>query len=668
MFLNRVFGECQMKAGCLVSLLFIVFCAQEQSVGSVKTIELNAASPGRVFEGVGAVSAGASSRLLPDYLEPQRSQILDYLFKPKFGASFQHLKVEIGSGENSTCGSEPSHAITREELAKPQPRGYEFWLMAEARKRNPKIILDCLPWAYPQWVEDRFSQASADWFIAFLEVARKNYGLELDWVAAGQNEMGTDLNWIRKNLRPTLDKHGFSEVKLQAPDDDSEYWQIFDKLEKDSELDRLIDAVGYHYVDGREPWEIDQKAGRDATEKAKQSGKPLWATEEWSQSGATWDGKGALYLARLMNKLYMRDRTTKYEIWCPIDSIYDQIIWADRGVMQAGTPWCGYYAVWPAVWAVAHTTQFAEPNWVYMDDACGQLDPDTWRGSHVALRDPKTGDWSVIVVTGQNQAVRLNIAPGLKTGVVHVWKSTATEQFIEQTPIAVRNDSVELELEADAIYTFTSTTGQQKGTFGSIPERTSFPFPFAENFQNYRPGQTPRYFSDQKGTFEVFRWPSGGLCLAQIVPDQGILWYNNWLLKPHTLFGDTQWQDCAIQADVLLSGGDVEIGGRYVDRNRLGYRWMLTRDGRWQLNWQYTTLAAGQMQNFNPAAWHNLRLELKGEQISGFVDNEMLASVTDRSCNQGMAFLASTYDHNLFDNVSVEPVENPAKNDVAKKP
>jgi len=152
------------------------------------------------------------------------------------------------------------------------------------------------------------------------------------------------------------------------------------------------------------------------------------------------------------------------------------------------------------------------------------------------------------------------------------------------------------------------------------------------------------------------------------VPDQGILWYNNWLLKPHTLFGDTQWQDCAIQADVLLSGGDVEIGGRYVDRNRLGYRWMLTRDGRWQLNWQYTTLAAGQMQNFNPAAWHNLRLELKGEQISGFVDNEMLASVTDRSCNQGMAFLASTYDHNLFDNVSVEPVENPAKNDVAKKP
>ena len=176
-----------------------------------RTIQLDPASPGRVFEGIGAVSAGASTRLLPDYPEPQRSQILDFLFKPKFGAGFQHLKVEIGSGENSTCGSEPSHVVTREELADPKPRGYEFWFMAEARKRNPQIILDCLPWAYPHWVGDRFSQESADWFAAFLEVARKHYGLELDWIAAAQNEMGTDLNWIRKNLRPTLDARGFRQ-------------------------------------------------------------------------------------------------------------------------------------------------------------------------------------------------------------------------------------------------------------------------------------------------------------------------------------------------------------------------------------------------------------------------------------------------------------------------
>ena len=90
-----------------------------------------------------------------------------------------------------------------------------------------------------------------------------------------------------------------------------------------------------------------------------------------------------------------------------------------------------------------------------------------------------------------------------------------------------------------------------------------------------------------------------------IVPTKGILWGGNWLLKPHTLFGDTQWRDCTIEADVLLAGGDAEVGGRYADRNKLGYRWILARDGRWQLNWQYTSLAAGQIENFDPAAWHH---------------------------------------------------------------
>lgn len=31
-----------------------------------------------------------------DYPEPQRSEILDYLFKPNFGAALSILKVEIG--------------------------------------------------------------------------------------------------------------------------------------------------------------------------------------------------------------------------------------------------------------------------------------------------------------------------------------------------------------------------------------------------------------------------------------------------------------------------------------------------------------------------------------------------------------------------------------------
>lgn len=636
---------------CFTAIYFIV-----SNIYAQTAITLNANDNGRVFEGIGAVSAGASTRNLVDYPEKQRAEVLDFLFKPKFGAGFQHLKVEIGSGENSTCGSEPSHAITRGELLDPKPRGYEFWLMAEARKRNPKVILDCLPWGYPNWVGNRFSQASADWFVAFLETAKKHYGLDINWISAAQNENGTDLNWIANNLRPALNAHGFSDVKLQAPDDDSEFWQVFDKLEKDPKLNNLISAVGYHYVDGREPWEIDQHTGHNATQKAKDSGKPLWASEEWSQSGQEWGGKGALYLARVMNKLYTRDRITKFEIWCPVDGIYDQIIWASTGALQADSPWSGHYTIWPSVWTIAHTTQFAELGWVYMDNACGQFDPATWRGSFVSLQDPKTGDWSVIMVTGEKRKVKLNIGKGLKSGPVYLWKSTEKEQFIKQKPLKLNKGSVEIELEADAVYTLTSTTGQTKGTFGTPPASKPFPLPYKEDFSSYTPSQTPRYFSDQKGTFETYQYPNGGMCLAQVVPAEGTLWYGNWLLKPHSLFGDINWQNYSIEGDVLLEGGDVEIGGRYAERDKLGFRWILTRDGRWQLNWQYTTLASGQIQNFRPADWHKLRLEMKDDQVTGFVDGKSMASVSNKSGSKGMAFIASTYDHNLFDNIHVEPI------------
>ena len=48
------------------------------------------------FDGIGLLSAGGSSRYLYDYPQAQRDQILDYLFKPNFGASLDILKVEIG--------------------------------------------------------------------------------------------------------------------------------------------------------------------------------------------------------------------------------------------------------------------------------------------------------------------------------------------------------------------------------------------------------------------------------------------------------------------------------------------------------------------------------------------------------------------------------------------
>ena len=69
------------------------------------------------FWGIGGLSGGgATSRLLVDYKEPQRSQLLDILFKPKFGAALQILKVEIGGDSQSTDGTESSHMHSPDDL------------------------------------------------------------------------------------------------------------------------------------------------------------------------------------------------------------------------------------------------------------------------------------------------------------------------------------------------------------------------------------------------------------------------------------------------------------------------------------------------------------------------------------------------------------------------
>ena len=80
------------------------------------------------FDGIGAISGGgATSRLLPDYPEEQRNQILDYMFLPSFGASLHMLKVEVGGDLLTTDGSESSHMHNNHTLD--LEAGYEWWLM-----------------------------------------------------------------------------------------------------------------------------------------------------------------------------------------------------------------------------------------------------------------------------------------------------------------------------------------------------------------------------------------------------------------------------------------------------------------------------------------------------------------------------------------------------------
>src|ERR1700728_2185096 len=235
------------------SMLITALVGSTMLLGSVAlsqqtNVVLDGTSKGCVFDGLGAASAGASSRLLIDYPEPQRSQILDYLFKPGYGAALQHLKVEIGADVNSTDGSEPSPMRTPTDHD--SSRGYEWGLMAEAHKRNPNILLEILPWGETRWVNPNpsaidtpYTQKMADYVAEFIRTAKRDYGLDIGATGVW-NERVYYADYV-KELYRTLKKENLAtriiccdeypgEGKVDIDGDGQ--WAIAEAILKDPEL------------------------------------------------------------------------------------------------------------------------------------------------------------------------------------------------------------------------------------------------------------------------------------------------------------------------------------------------------------------------------------------------------------------------------------------------
>ena len=106
---------------------------------SLRDALTRSAPTGRRFDGVGGFACVGGARLLYDYAEPQRGALLDALFSPGVGASYQILKTEIPGDMDSSYGSGPAYRHSAEDAADFQRGIYLPWLHQEAKRRNPSI-------------------------------------------------------------------------------------------------------------------------------------------------------------------------------------------------------------------------------------------------------------------------------------------------------------------------------------------------------------------------------------------------------------------------------------------------------------------------------------------------------------------------------------------------
>lgn len=105
---------------CGVPRFVLLVVAAASGPALAENYEIDGKAMGPVLDSIGAQSTAGTARFLLDYPPAQRALILDYLFKPSYGASLQHLKVEIGGDAQISCGAEPS------PMRSPNPEDADF--------------------------------------------------------------------------------------------------------------------------------------------------------------------------------------------------------------------------------------------------------------------------------------------------------------------------------------------------------------------------------------------------------------------------------------------------------------------------------------------------------------------------------------------------------------
>ena len=620
---------------------------------------------GREYYGAGAISAGANARHLIDYPEPQRSQILDYLYEPGYGAELQILKVEIGGGSNTTAGSDPSHMPGPNEVD--CNRGYQWWLMKEARKRNPDIILYAQQWSAPGWLDGVWSQDNIEYNLSYLECAEK-HGLQIDYIG-GWNESGFDPGWFVQ-LDKALEKH-YPDVKIPAADEiyqQPDNWPVVDSMVANPAFMKAVDQIAMHWPCR---WRTKYRHC-PSNDKARELGTPMQMTN----AGMGHD-VGAAPNARALNRMYIDGKFASYLIWNTVETWYANLPIGNSGIMQARWPWSGYYDVGKNIWAFAHTTQFTDPGWSYLDTGSGRHPSNA---TYVTLASPSGEDYSTIIEAMDvglptTMTFQLENLPEkeLQLWMTDMAADSRAAHFQKARTIDPENGTFKLTVRPDHLYSLTTTRGQGKGLVrppGS--PHTEMPLPFNESFDEVEEGRMAPLFNTLSAEFEALPCEGGrsGLCYQQMLDQGPIIWNDLGKMPPTTMVGDPRWSgNYTLETKAFLEeDGYVELIGRVSGQKPWtswlgGYHLRIGTEG-WALytedpaSTSQDTLTSGPT-SIETGTWHDLALEMEGNQITIVVDGEEIETIEDTHQRAGnVALRVSKWNHAQFDDVRVTPTDS----------
>ncbi len=689
---------------------------------------------------LGAVSANNSSRLLMDYKEKHPDaywEIMNYLFNKETGIGLSHIKIELGSDCDSSSGTEPATMRYENEEANVN-RGAGFHFCKDAQTINPDISIDMLRWGSPQWTGSGDATTEENmakrykWYKNTLDAAYDEYELKFDYVSADRNEIGEpDVEWIkylRKHLDASADdagaKYDYSKIKLIASDEVGHY-KIADEMMNDKVLRDAVDVLGFHYS----TW-----SSENALTLKKEYGKEIWYSEgsavtidpEYAVNATNASGKeldsiakgtgltgvnGPLEIAvRVLNMYTQQDYIdedknvrkgggmTMYEFQPAVAAYYTGAQYVPKQLIQADTPWNGYYNVQVGTYIMEHFTRFQTDNMKYVDGACyGDGTPDgdghgigNTTNNYITLADPDTGDYTMVFVNDTSNERTYDISVSNLSKVdspLTAWVTKGPdagqnydENWLKNAgTISPVNGKFTYTIAPYSIVTLTTTTGQkgyadeEKSKYQKSETNTNLSLPYTDDF-NYSDeflkerGGTPLYTCDAGGAFEVVKKSDGSKVLQQKI-DSNIKPLNWGLTStPTTTLGDTSWADYSVSIDVKLEpnssiANNAGVGLRSIGTcsgvsmaNKSGYWLKLSSNGDYTCMKANSEIGKGTIKNFNINKSHNLKVSAVGNEIVFYINNVAVYGYTDDSSPylSGRAAIYSSNYITEFDNLKVE--------------
>ena len=131
-------------------------------------------------------------------------------------------------------------------------RGYEYWIMTEARARNPNIKTYALSWAVPYWVGNQTGYYSGDdninYHIEWLKCVRDNHTIgNIDYIGNWNERSWGPPEWTIA-FRAAMDANGFNNTKIVVPDGGVSPEDLLSQtIQSNATFAASVYGIGAHY-------------------------------------------------------------------------------------------------------------------------------------------------------------------------------------------------------------------------------------------------------------------------------------------------------------------------------------------------------------------------------------------------------------------------------------